>query len=257
MTYVLARRAGLDVETAQKIAWADQFTDDLTQPEPDEIQTQCDIVGNWAETDVQLSVLVPFHFIPGSNHDEPWMTTRNSARARKLLRAAEGDVFRLGVALHGFQDTYSHERFSGRREDLNSCYEWYDPASAVPNVGHAEMMATPDMIGQVWMDPRDQKTIYNRHRALSATRESYRMVVKLMGVEDSAPEWSTLEASVKAVCWEPVYDRRKAMLRTMSGDPGVDYSSLDDAQGGTWRAPFVEAAKAHRDDAMDECGSLQ
>jgi hypothetical protein len=59
------------------IAWADQYTDDLTKADLHGIQTQSDVVGNWADTQVQMSVLVPFHFIPGNDDNYPWMTTRN------------------------------------------------------------------------------------------------------------------------------------------------------------------------------------
>jgi hypothetical protein len=81
VTYALAREAGLPAEDAEKLAWADQYTDDLTEPDLHGIQTQCATVGNWADRQVQLSVLVPFHFVPGADATHPWMTTAGSDRA--------------------------------------------------------------------------------------------------------------------------------------------------------------------------------
>lgn len=40
VTYVLARKLGLPAQGAEQIAWADQFTDDLTESDLHEIQTQ-------------------------------------------------------------------------------------------------------------------------------------------------------------------------------------------------------------------------
>ena len=137
VTYVLAKRAGLPAQDAEQLAWADQFTDDLTESDLHEIQTQSAIAGNWADRQVQLSVLVPFHFVPGSNAEHPWMTTANNDRARQLVQSAKGSLLQLGIALHAFQDTFSHEGFSGWQEDLNSCFPWYFVQSALPNVGGA------------------------------------------------------------------------------------------------------------------------
>ena len=67
LTYVLSRKVGISVKDAEKIAWANQYTDDLTEADLHGIQTQSAILGNWADRQIQLSVLVPFHFIPGAD----------------------------------------------------------------------------------------------------------------------------------------------------------------------------------------------
>jgi hypothetical protein len=45
VTYALARKAGLAAEDAEALAWADQFTDDLTAPDLHGIQTQSAVAG--------------------------------------------------------------------------------------------------------------------------------------------------------------------------------------------------------------------
>lgn len=109
---------------AEKIAWADQFTDDLTEADLYGIHTQCKELGNWNESQIQLCVLVPFHFVPGDDPAHPWMTTRDCSKACELVESAHADPLCLGVALHAYQDTFSHENFSGWEEELNACFPW-------------------------------------------------------------------------------------------------------------------------------------
>jgi len=47
LTYLLAVKVGVEDEEAEKIAWADQYTDDLTEADLYGIQTQSAILGNW------------------------------------------------------------------------------------------------------------------------------------------------------------------------------------------------------------------
>ena len=168
LTYLLAVKVGVEDEDAEKIAWADQYTDDLTEADLYGIQTQSAILGNWSDRQIQLSVLVPFHFIPGEDPEHPWVTTRNCIRARKLVMVAwkAGDLLQLGIALHGLQDTFSHEGFSGWQEEVNSCFPWYYIESALPNVGHAELRVIPDVVNYVWTDPRDGRRIDNKELSL-------------------------------------------------------------------------------------------
>jgi hypothetical protein len=165
LTYLLAVRAGLSQKSAKLIAWADQHTDDLTEAELHGIQTQSAVLGNWHQRQVQLSVLVPFHFIPGDAPDHPWVTTSDSGHARTLVMDASEDLLQLGIALHAHQDTFSHQGFSGWQEDINACFPWYFIESALPNVGHAEMRVVPDVVNYVWTDPRTGERIDNKKRA--------------------------------------------------------------------------------------------
>ena len=150
VTYALARKVGIEAEVARDIAWADQYTDDLTEADLYGVQTQCDRLGNWGDKQIQFSVLIPFHFIPGGTPKSkwPWMVTENNTRAKALVNAAltSKSPLSLGIALHGLQDTFSHQNFSGWQEDANSCYPWYYLKSALPNVGHTEMLVIPDIV---------------------------------------------------------------------------------------------------------------
>ena len=81
-----------------------------------------------------------------------------------------GDIVQMGIALHVLQDTFSHQGFSGWNEKLNSCYPWYNPACVLPNVGHAELQAMPDIANYTWTDPRNGETILNQERVIEALK---------------------------------------------------------------------------------------
>ena len=189
LTYALSRKVGISASDAKIIAWANQYTDELTQADLYGIQTQSDVLGNWGDRQVQLSVLVPFHFIPGNDRTHPWKTTRNNNRVRQLVDSAlrKKNPFQFGIALHGLQDTFSHEGFSGWREDLNSCYPWYYIQSGLPNVGHAELLVTPDVVNYIWTDPRDGRRIDNKKRTMSATKATYDFLVQFSGTIVTCP----------------------------------------------------------------------
>lgn len=251
LTYCLGKIVGIDQEDAEKIAWADQYTDELTEPELHGIQTQCDLLDNWSQRQIQFSVLVPFHFIPGSDSDHPWMTTRNNWRARKLVNAAaRNGLFQLGIALHGFQDTFSHENFSGWQEDLNSCFPWYYIQSAIPNVGHAEMRTIPDVVNYVWTDPRNGKQINNKSRTLASAKATFDFLVRFFKESSNNVNWPEIRRELQAIFRLESYDERKQKIRDLSGDSNVRFKEINKKLEGPHKTDFIEAANAYLAEAM-------
>jgi hypothetical protein len=47
LTYALSRKAGIPAKDSKVIAWANQYTDELTKADLYGIQTQSKVVGNW------------------------------------------------------------------------------------------------------------------------------------------------------------------------------------------------------------------
>ena len=257
LTYVLSRKVGISVKDAEKIAWANQYTDDLTEADLHGIQTQSAILGNWADRQIQLSVLVPFHFIPGADPKHPWMTTRNNFRAKHLVETALSDIFHLGIALHGLQDTFSHEKFSGWQEDFNACYPWYYIEShIIPNVGHAEMRATPDIVNCVWTDPRDGSRIDNKERARKAARATYDFLVKFYKPKIPVTTWKDLEKELKRIFRLKSYDQRKHELRELSGNTRIRYKNVNKRLAQAHKSDFVRAASKHLADVVESFGDL-
>lgn len=253
LTYALAREIGISNKEAELIAWADQFTDDLTTADIHGFQTQSDTLGNWDDKQIQISVLLPFHFIPGSDTIHPWKVTRNNARARSLVNEAIKDhnPIQVGVALHSYQDTFSHENFSGWREDLNSCYPWYYIKSGLPNIGHAEMLVTPDIANVTWTDPRDGRVIDNKKRALAAAKGTFNFLVKYSGKTVVPILWKDIGKKLINIFKIKSYDDRKKAIIVLSGNTKIKYKKLHKKLEPKNEPAFVKAASIHLSRAMD------
>jgi len=251
LTYALSRKVGIPDNDAQKIAWADQYTDDLTEADLHGIQTQSAVVGNWGDRQIQFSVLVPFHFIPGNDTTHPWMTTRNNSWARRLVNVAyKKNLFQLGIAIHGLQDTFSHENFSGWREKLNSCFPWYYVESSIPNVGHAEMRVIPDVVNYIWTNPRDGRRIDNKKRAMSAAKTSYDFLVKFFNPGIDSVVWQNLQKELKQILRLESYDKRIDNLCVLSGNAQIHYKEVNERFEKNHKSDFIQAARDHLGEAM-------
>jgi len=136
ITYILSRKAGFDEENAYKIAYSSQYTDDnefhyFVNYEGgghfiNEISQTMDIT----KPSLKRQKIYPlFHFIPGGKESEEtctlkcgdtkcFVTIPNNENAQMLLKEAinSGDLYRIGIAVHAFADTWSHQNF----------FEWED-----------------------------------------------------------------------------------------------------------------------------------
>jgi hypothetical protein len=89
-----------------------------------------------------------------------------------------GDIYRLGIALHTYADTFSHERFSAFHEDWNKVYNSFI-GNLPPNIGHGEVFTRPDEISTTWVDERFRpNNIDNRQRALAAAQSIFGLINK-------------------------------------------------------------------------------
>ncbi len=252
MTYALAIGAGLPVIRAERIAWADQFVDDLTDPKPYGIQTQCAVVGSdWADAQKQGTVLVPFHYVPGDESgNKRWMVTANSKRIRAIIEKAleSGHDLQLGIALHVLQDSYSHQGFSGWECESNAVWPWYYLRAAIPNIGHAELGPLPDIADEVWTDPRTGKHIVNPTRvrlAAIATND-------VLPVESNSDRYLDLFGKVNAALAAGSYGERKAAFCRMAGlDAEYRYSSITKRMRRDYGRSFATAVRRHLGTVMN------
>lgn len=207
--YALAKSAGYADSEANIIAYASQYTDDNTDREysafdshgefyvgfPKEIGKSGDLyfpiitqaVNVTAfKLSIQRYVFAPFHFIPGDNNvtingkTNPLCTTRDCKNAKDLVQDALSgdDPYRLGIALHTYVDTWSHERFSAFHEDWNRVYNSFI-LNLPPNIGHGEVFTKPDEISTEWEDERFKEgKINNMERALKAAENIFRLINK-------------------------------------------------------------------------------
>lgn len=186
----LARQAGFTDDDADVLAYSSQYLDNAL------VSYQVEHPGGVYETLVthhfgfwdrgqEWDVWIPFHFFP-AGHDadrprrrdgtqNPLDVQPNSPRAKAMLVAAlkSRDLYRVGIALHTYADTWAHQNFTGRNERWNVI----DPDSPLPPIGHAQARRDPDAIDAAWRDPRlapPADAVDNRRRFLAAAGRIYR-----------------------------------------------------------------------------------
>lgn len=171
MTYLIATKAGFGKEDALTVATACQYVDD------NDMILQIDKGRDTAYRNYisqTLNILKPkrklfriyplFHFIPGYPESPTafrkdgkmhWLnTTPNSRNANRILDAAlaTDDLYRIGIACHGFADSWAHQNFVGYFDEFNAMA---NPLSkAMPNIGHADAGHDPDWPALFWQDER-------------------------------------------------------------------------------------------------------
>ncbi|MCJ7622414.1 MAG: hypothetical protein MUO76_02845 [Anaerolineaceae bacterium] len=143
---ILARAAGFSDKDAMTIAYASQYVDDATENKHISFTDQ---QGNFIlkidpvrtayfglkanDWSIHKRVFIPFHFIPPEPFDyihprsyldpDDFVTMPGSPFGTILLRKAAQDdnpkrrLCRIGIALHTYADTWSHQGFSGRESE--------------------------------------------------------------------------------------------------------------------------------------------
>jgi hypothetical protein len=214
--YLICVKCGMDVPTAEIVAWANQFTDEC-QASIDGIQTASDGI-ELIQPQMQLTVLVPFHFLPGDDPKNKWMVTPNSELAKYILpKRIPLSPFEWGIALHSLQDTFSHQRWSGRREELNDI-PWDNLLDVLPAVGHAKIGKTCDIINGLWTDPRSGEVVDNTMRAIHAARATAEAI--------QIGSWDRIGAEVRDVVRVPTYEGRKLAAAKMAGREDLSYPEV-------------------------------
>ncbi len=236
----LAKAAGYADSEANIIAYASQYTDDNTDREysafdshgefyvgfPDRIGTSGDlylpIITQAVDVtafklSIQRYVFAPFHFIPGDNNVEingrknPLCTTRGCKNAIDLVQRAKKDEdhYSLGIALHTYADTWSHERFSAFHEDWNRVYNSFI-RNLPPNIGHGEVFTKPDEISIKWVDERfGKKEINNKDRALEAAENIFGLINKGKTV------WNDIESDFEKIMNAKDLNERVKIVKEM------------------------------------------
>jgi hypothetical protein len=239
LIFALAKEAGYTDGDANIIAYASQYTDDNTDREylvndtrgeffisfPEQIGTSGDlylpIITQAADITaykipVQRYIFAPFHFIPGDNNIEikgrknPLCTTRGCRNASDIVALAmkSRDLYRVGVALHAYADTWAHERFSAFHEDWNRVYKSNVFKNLPPNIGHAEVFDKPDEISTTWVDERfGAQKIDNRERALLAAEQIFGLLKK------GKANWSDVKTTFETIIYAGKYGERIGMIK--------------------------------------------
>ena len=88
----------------------------------------------------------------------------------------------------------------------------------VPNIGHAEVGHSPDVISEDWTDHRIGEKIKNRYRAFKATAEIYKALRRKSG---SGPFWTDLKSDFRQIISADGYDDRKGKINDLLAEKGL------------------------------------
>ena len=189
--YYLADQAGFSPDDSTILAYSSQYLDNalVTYAVETDGTTHETLpthhFGFW-DRSREWTVWIPFHFFPGGpeaagaarrvdGRSNPLNVVPNSARVKQLLVDAlrSRNLYRVGIALHTYADSWAHQDWSGRSEDWNRV----DPGSPLPPIGHTQKLRDPDGSGHTWTDPRLRARVAvvdNRKRVLAAAGRVYR-----------------------------------------------------------------------------------
>lgn len=236
ITGLIACRAGFDRHDAKTIACASEFVDENDvclevkdrrggRPYRNFISQTMNIL----KPKHELFRIYPiFHFIPGepdahtARRRDGKMhrlnTTPNSDHANALLDAAfkanpDIRLYRIGIATHGFVDSWAHQNFVGWYDSFNNI--GLDPK---PDIGHADGEHHPDWVNHLWVDSRlVDGDINNGHRFLSAAEALFRKYCAYLKTQhrpDNSAQWAELEKELLAVSGTP-YSGNEIAYREM------------------------------------------
>jgi len=169
----LALRSHFSPTEAYVLAYSSAYVDHNMVPEKIQIAGKSGYyvtipthhLGFW-DPSQELTVWKPFHFFPGGadrNVKRPllpgyfrdsfqWVTLADSSPVKELLIEAlkTRNLYRIGIALHTFADSWAHQYFIGMEHKDNIVVK----NSPIPPVGHAQAGRNPDRLQIVWDDPR-------------------------------------------------------------------------------------------------------
>ncbi len=188
--HYIALKAGLSEQEARTIAYSSQFVDNNLLSytiDTGREQFRGMITQNygWWDTNFPREIYLPFHFFPsldpsagGSRRDgrqNPFSVSSNSPPVKELLISAlkTRNPYRIGIALHTFADSWSHQNFSGLKEDWNRAGD----SGIIPPIGHAQVLTQPDILEKTWTDTRlkgDAAQVSNRERFIGAAAKIYK-----------------------------------------------------------------------------------
>jgi hypothetical protein len=230
--YVLARAAGFSPDDAHVVAYSSQYTDDEVS-ENDIWFEGGDIFKphitahriydpHAVTTEIAKAVWMPYHFVPGNTGtgDERLITRTNGPVIKEIINEflnTDFDIILyglhlLGIILHAYADTFSHQDFVGIRNEMNRVDDLKISGEEVPEflayrmlptLGHAQVGSTPDEPYREWeyWNYSGEHEIHNHQRALDAAQFCYALLIRFLGqfpkfVSFPPVSWKKLEGKL-------------------------------------------------------------
>ncbi len=188
--HFLCRSAGFSEADSMTVAMSSQLVDDCVAPwsiADGSSRERTQVTQNYQfwDSSVASEIYRPFHFIPGDRglassrrkdgRAGRFSVTEDSPLAREILVAAlkTRNLYRIGIAIHAYADTWAHQNFSGDSEPENTL----DKDLPLPPAGHLQAFRNPDDPVKEWRDERllpELSTILNAERFANAARMVHR-----------------------------------------------------------------------------------
>jgi len=194
--YIISRKAGFSENEAYILAYSSQYVDTNVAPviiahESGTFQAMVTHNYSFWNTKFPKEIYMPFHFFPGGStkpsqmegeKQKPVVCQPGAKPVRTLLEKAlrTGNLYRIGIALHTYSDSFAHQNFTGFIEPWNEL----SPDSPIPALGHAQAGTKPDKLDLQWVDTRLDKKyrkINNRRRFISAVHMIYKFLSTFNG----------------------------------------------------------------------------
>lgn len=293
--YALARAGGFMPDDAFTIGYASQHTDDAKYKRALEFKNggrfqQVLTAHRFFELEALgketcYRVWIPFHFLPGNlgvEFYERMVTRAGSTVAQRLIDDLLSSnskpylLHRLGIFLHCYADTWSHQNFLGlQRGDLNDVIELEIrnlPYASfkqqlqklqegffeylAPKLGHAQAGTIPDEPYREWKYDNylgKRFSISNVERSLEAAENCYQVMLKFLGQfpgfsQNKPMPWDKISGKTRRLfetdanledrvkAWKDAISAGDFVLKAEGRDANLDY---DDRK---W---FREAVKVH------------
>jgi dTDP-D-glucose 4,6-dehydratase len=254
--YVLSRWSGFNSYNSLVIASASQFVDDNT----DNVSMGRRASGhelweNMAHAKENNNIWVPFHFLPGLDTTNPLICKKNSDLAQNMMddlpEVKVNDsvsMFRLGIALHVYADTWAQQEFSGNISPCNNINNVFPPLQQIEKsadnvnpipLGHMEAYHYPDRPYLNWKcTPQFPEGRNNYDEFIDASRKIYSFLTKIYSETNSSSEVtgeqeSTLLTTFKSICDENIEKRTSDWVNYIHTNKFkfVDFPGKDDTTG--------------------------
>lgn len=283
--YALCMLSGIKPECSRIIAYASQHTDDAKYNHElvfesggrfkQQMSAHRFLDLNAFSKEVGYEIFLPFHFLPGiegKDFYEQLCCRQNSRTALEMMKDTLNTLekpyglHRLGIALHVYADTWSHQNFHGllkyhnEVEDLKcenrkqGIFEEFGTSvisELVPPIGHAQAYTCPDEPYLVWSyRPYQAKSpikINNLDRTMDAAARVYDFLATEVREKkpeifiDASKDWRSLEnkfRNVFAVVGR-LEEREKLWQRKLK-EGFFGFSSIIRYDDGEWFREAVE-----------------
>jgi hypothetical protein len=240
----LAQKAGFEPEEAQIIAYASEYVDDAIDYNEIELDFEPKIkfgkisgktfnpictahrglqIIKALNQDIQEKVYISFHFIPEiRNNQICYLTQPNNNISNELVDIALDELsgkmgeeriqklIKLGIAIHSYADTWSHQNFSGRHNSAENDIvdieilqgsTWVPVSnikniqySAMPDIGHAEANNFPDLSHLKWRYTKAfNKNLIIRDNTLICMQAANQIFNKFVIATNSNNDWNNFD----------------------------------------------------------------